>query len=135
MVSKASEDLPEPETPVTTVSRPTGMEKEIFLRLLTRAPRTSMASSIMVTKRLPRHTAEISGGAANSHDNLISLEGETQRTDRRLINHKGTKALALSASGGGPSQGVCTVASTPRCTPAMEAGITGHVWELKELLA
>lgn len=29
----------------------------------------------------------------------------------------------------------CRIHSTIRCTPAMEAGITGHVWELKELLA
>jgi hypothetical protein len=47
-VSKANDDFPEPLTPVTTVSLPTGMEKEIFFRLLTRAPRTSMASSIML---------------------------------------------------------------------------------------
>ncbi|OLE51686.1 MAG: hypothetical protein AUG51_21910 [Acidobacteria bacterium 13_1_20CM_3_53_8] len=29
----------------------------------------------------------------------------------------------------------CRVHKTLRCTPAMEAGITGHIWELKELLA
>lgn len=29
----------------------------------------------------------------------------------------------------------CRIHSSIRCTPAMEAGITGHVWELKELLA
>jgi transposase-like protein/IS1 family transposase len=29
----------------------------------------------------------------------------------------------------------CRIHKTLRCTPAMEAGITGHVWELKELLA
>src|SRR5205807_847093 len=29
----------------------------------------------------------------------------------------------------------CRIHKTIRCTPAMEAGITGHVWELKELLA
>src|SRR5215213_7741504 len=62
MVSKASEDLPEPETPVTTVSLPTGMENEMFLRLLTRAPRTSMASSIMSLKDCHATQREISGG-------------------------------------------------------------------------
>jgi hypothetical protein len=35
----------------------------------------------MVTKRLPGHTAEISGGAANSHDNLIQRGEEMQRED------------------------------------------------------
>jgi transposase-like protein/IS1 family transposase len=29
----------------------------------------------------------------------------------------------------------CRIHKTLRCTPAMEAGITGHIWELKELLA
>src|SRR5579859_7540358 len=44
MVSKASEDLPEPETPVTTVSELWGISKSMFLRLWTLAPRTTMVS-------------------------------------------------------------------------------------------
>src|SRR5436190_20635946 len=47
MVSKASDDLPEPLTPVTTVIWLMGIEKETFLRLLTRAPLTWMASCDM----------------------------------------------------------------------------------------
>src|SRR5262249_6570781 len=43
-VSKASDDLPEPLTPVTTVREFTGIANEMFLRLLTRAPRTMMLS-------------------------------------------------------------------------------------------
>ena len=43
-MSKASEDLPEPLTPVTTVIWLIGMENETFLRLLTRAPFTWIAS-------------------------------------------------------------------------------------------
>src|ERR1700733_9783274 len=39
MVSKASEDLPEPETPETTVSRPWVRSQSIFFRLWVRAPR------------------------------------------------------------------------------------------------
>ena len=45
MVSKASDDLPEPETPVTTVSWLCGIESEMFLRLWTRAPRMCMELS------------------------------------------------------------------------------------------
>src|ERR1043165_1069702 len=44
MVSKASDDLPDPETPVTTVSALCGTSKSMFLRLCTRAPRTTMLS-------------------------------------------------------------------------------------------
>src|SRR3990172_2513776 len=37
-VSKASEDLPEPDTPVTTVTRSWGMSSEMFFRLFCLAP-------------------------------------------------------------------------------------------------
>src|ERR1700721_506746 len=42
MVSNASDDLPEPDTPVTTVNVLCGTSKSTFLRLWTRAPRTTM---------------------------------------------------------------------------------------------
>src|SRR5580700_8181662 len=44
MVSKASDDFPEPETPVTTVNWLCGISKSMFLRLWTRAPRTTILS-------------------------------------------------------------------------------------------
>src|SRR6185503_4790733 len=40
MVSNASEDLPEPESPVMTVRALRGSATEMFLRLCSRAPRT-----------------------------------------------------------------------------------------------
>src|SRR5690606_18552658 len=42
MVSKASEDLPEPLTPVMTMSRLAGSVTSMFLRLCVRAPRTTI---------------------------------------------------------------------------------------------
>src|ERR1700722_10475756 len=42
MVSKASEDLPEPDSPVNTTSRSRGISRSTFLRLCSRAPRTAM---------------------------------------------------------------------------------------------
>src|SRR5215510_3655445 len=42
MVSKASEDLPEPERPVNTISRSRGISTSMFLRLCSRAPRMAM---------------------------------------------------------------------------------------------
>src|SRR5438045_762094 len=50
MVSKASEDFPEPERPVITTSRSRGISTSTFLRLCSRAPRTAM-------------TFELGGGA------------------------------------------------------------------------
>jgi hypothetical protein len=42
IVSKTSELLPDPETPVNTVSRRLGMSRSTPRRLFSRAPRTSM---------------------------------------------------------------------------------------------
>jgi hypothetical protein len=42
-VSKASDDLPDPESPVITVKAPAGMCTETFWRLCVRAPRTRIA--------------------------------------------------------------------------------------------
>src|SRR5258708_36135129 len=42
MVSKARLDLPEPESPVTTMSLSRGISREMFLRLCTRAPCMAM---------------------------------------------------------------------------------------------
>lgn len=44
MVSKASDDLPDPETPLTTVSFPWGISQKMFFRLWVRAPRMTIAS-------------------------------------------------------------------------------------------
>src|SRR5712691_7484417 len=44
MVSKASEDLPDPESPVKTVRVFRGISTVMFLRLCSRAPRTMRAS-------------------------------------------------------------------------------------------
>ena len=42
MVSKASEDLPEPESPVNTTSWSRGISRSTFLRLCSRAPRIAI---------------------------------------------------------------------------------------------
>src|SRR5262245_40014120 len=42
MVSKASEDLPEPERPVNTIRRSRGSSRSMFCRLCVRAPRIRM---------------------------------------------------------------------------------------------
>src|SRR5580700_2115046 len=42
MVSNARLDLPDPERPVTTISRSRGNSTEMFFRLWTRAPCTAM---------------------------------------------------------------------------------------------
>src|SRR5919108_3955652 len=46
MVSKASDDLPDPDRPVKTISRSRGSSMLTFLRLCSRAPRTISASDM-----------------------------------------------------------------------------------------
>src|SRR5215831_2190645 len=48
MVSKASEDLPEPESPVNTTSLSRGISTSMFFRLCSRAPRMVMARKPLV---------------------------------------------------------------------------------------
>src|SRR5579864_3158885 len=43
MVSKASEDLPDPDSPVMTTSLSRGIETSTFFRLCSRAPRTRIS--------------------------------------------------------------------------------------------
>src|SRR5688572_7303799 len=54
MVSKASDDLPEPERPVITTSLSRGSSTSMFLRLWTRAPRTAIQSCAISLYRLYR---------------------------------------------------------------------------------
>src|SRR5215470_5906686 len=82
MVSKASDDLPEPDTPVTTVKVLCGISKSMFLRLWTRAPRTTMVSVDIRESVLPlpqtcdswshRHTGTCRGYAESC---IIKQEG------------------------------------------------------------
>src|SRR5450631_2536212 len=46
MVSKARDDLPDPERPVKTISRSRGRSRETSRRLCSRAPRTTRRSTI-----------------------------------------------------------------------------------------
>src|ERR1700710_2637314 len=49
MVSKAKEDLPLPLTPVNTTNLFLGMAMSMFFRLCSRAPKTSMKSSLRLS--------------------------------------------------------------------------------------
>src|SRR5271154_1067578 len=53
MVSKASEDLPEPDRPVITVRVLRGISTLIFFRLCCRAPRTTSLVRPMFSAALP----------------------------------------------------------------------------------
>src|SRR5271169_702860 len=78
MVSNASEDLPDPETPVTTVSALCGISRSIFFRLWTRAPLTTISSFAMSPRiqqafpeRLPTPQTGSESAAETSYYNLV----------------------------------------------------------------
>ena len=74
MVSKARVDLPEPDGPVTTTSLPRGMVTSTFLRLCSRAPRTTMLSRAIE----PAPGVGLAGGGepAAADGDMVSLRGE-----------------------------------------------------------
>src|SRR5580698_984432 len=59
MVSKASDDFPEPESPVITTRRSRGISRLIFLRLCSRAPRIISLSAMTLRGPFPRRVASL----------------------------------------------------------------------------
>src|SRR5450759_2137547 len=64
MVSKASDDLPEPLTPVITIKERGGSVTSTFLRLWVRAPRTTIWPLVALVAM----QVENSGGTGTVHD-------------------------------------------------------------------
>src|SRR3954470_9736003 len=58
MVSKARLDLPEPDSPVNTISLSRGSSTLMFLRLCSRAPRTVMVGWFVRVAILPEPSSE-----------------------------------------------------------------------------
>src|SRR6201997_3697517 len=76
MVSKASDDLPDPDTPVTTVRVLWGTSISTFLRLWTRAPRTTMLSVCVGLKDIesgPKPRWSQRARAQRPQDGLVNL--------------------------------------------------------------
>src|SRR5579863_1044332 len=80
MVSKASDDLPDPETPVTTVSWLCGISQSTFFRLWTRAPRTVMLSFDMArTLRLRDRALQMGSERSAETYDYSRLAGRSPR--------------------------------------------------------
>src|SRR5260221_11988797 len=87
MVSKASDDLPEPDSPVITTRLSRGMSTSMFLRLCSRAPRTRICCMERVIaerddgKRLRRSDSSRRLHLAR-HDGEVALLHAAQQCDR-----------------------------------------------------
>src|SRR6266542_5062484 len=67
MVSKASDDLPEPDSPVKTTSLSRGMDRVTFFRLCSRAPRIVIWSVGIRTFGYPLLSRDRKRGAGGGH--------------------------------------------------------------------
>src|SRR5579872_2185949 len=131
MVSKASEDFPDPESPVKTTSRSLGISRWTSFRLCSRAPRTTMRSA--TGGRLPGgcdgpFLAQL-GEQAHHLVQLVAQGGgllEAQLLRRRqhlalqargvLVEHGGVRGAALCPGG-------LLGASAPPASPALPARV------------
>src|ERR1700720_2084366 len=115
MVSKASEDLPEPERPVNTTSLSRGMVRSTFLRLCSRAPRTTIArpppkastGSAFLEARIGR-ASDLGAAMAVPGDGLFLNGNQPSHTNRAcadvasMLEQKKNKSKdAFPASGPG----------------------------------
>src|SRR5215471_6157694 len=85
MVSKASDDLPEPESPVITTSWSRGISRSMFLRLCSRAPLTTMRSLAMATHYTARlgRRGPSPATPCGSHDRIRLASGGGAPAPRR----------------------------------------------------
>src|SRR5919199_1616874 len=88
MVSKASDDLPLPDSPVMTTRRSRGSVRSMFLRLCCRAPRISI----------------LSRGIANALE-ATSLEHAFQAGDSCQVSPPAPRAGRVPLRGDGSDQG------------------------------
>src|SRR5260370_36442404 len=110
MVSKAREDLPDPERPVMTVRVLRGISTLIFLRLCWRAPRTTSFVRPMIPKRslhrslaCDRQALAPSGYTEASitlHDSRGALAGSTRRRGAEQNKPPGTYSESCRGVGG-----------------------------------
>src|SRR5580692_11651138 len=99
MVSKASEDLPEPDKPVSTVKVSRGISTSTFLRLCSRAPRMEMFFSMAGGAAVPFWWRNVRCG-----DGTSNRQGPWQRSHiswgltRNRLEHNRNKQLCTMHS-------------------------------------
>src|SRR5215831_5231721 len=116
MVSKARDDLPEPESPVNTTSRSLGIERVTFFRLCSRAPRIVIWSVGIRTLRYSSFSGHrkraarggdqpsfLSGhGALGDHRPPAGVDHAAGRAER-LADLRGTDEAQLEVEAHGPN--------------------------------
>src|SRR5688572_8267409 len=98
MVSKASDDFPDPDKPVMTVSLSRGMVTSMFLRLCARAPRTMRASSAITRVRSPPGARQTSGRIGESSGGALAATGGGGPALRRACPRERARRLPVPAA-------------------------------------
>src|SRR5947208_16134156 len=102
MVSKASEDLPEPERPVNTTRRSRGISRSMFLRLCSRAPRMAItrAPSVDTCRRLWSKRSFMRSVGARGRDHICEAKAVTSARARSPALRARTPMGERSKNGG-----------------------------------
>src|SRR4249920_771354 len=114
MVSNARLDLPEPESPVTTISLSRGISTEMFLRLWTRAPCTATVVRTETLASDCRDLLAIRGDLRGERDPPIhgfprwKNASSWISTLLRLVSRTGVEALPIRPRSDRYSQAVVT---------------------------
>ena len=129
MVSKTSELLPEPDTPVNTVSLRFGSSTLTSLRLFTRAPVTRIRSWVSATCGVTDSAAVAvlimgsSGVGRLSAD--VRSASSAQRTSKMRIMLPAGSRKAQSRTPHGWSVGSCTTSASVACSLPNVASTSG----------
>src|SRR5664279_1180222 len=125
MVSKAREDLPDPDRPVRTVNVSRGISTSTFLRLCSRAPRMEIFFSIS-------SIFSLSGGRFGARHVGRGAPGSAARGQREEVSttpHIGNK----SGSARWNTAGTC-MGRTWRDVGQREGRMIGHCWGLTRII-
>src|SRR2546430_14217037 len=114
MVSKASEDLPEPDSPVMTTSALRGIATETSRRLCSRAPETTICSAEDIT---PFDCREANGCSPQKKAATSGVSGEAERSGA------GERDQAAAAGDVDPA---AALAGRAELRGAADAGAEGH---------
>src|SRR5574341_1957686 len=110
MVSKAREDLPDPETPVITVSVLRGISRLMLLRLCSRAPRMTMCVlDVDVAMDSPGSRMPGPTGSGEAEQPIILHAGRPTRWARPFAG-----APPVQESAGAPAHRMGTTVARPR---------------------
>src|ERR1039457_742557 len=112
-------------------SRQTGIRQSDLRFVLSAVPIQVVSGRQKTLQRISPRSERIARLLAPARKTRTHLRRYVRRTNahsRKLANHKACVALWVAW------YNFCRTNTAIRCTPAMEAGLTNHIWTISELL-